>query len=341
MFGSSRISFGAVWLVATAISPTSGAKEWTDRVLPASPGQIAFASNSEGNWEIYVTDADGQRPTRLTRRESQDRFPLWSPDGTQIAFGSQVGGDHWEMWVMNADGTKPRSLATQIVAKGFREWSRDGKRIVFAANIDGDVEIFSVTVASGQLARLTNSRGEDRDPSLSPDDSQITFSSERDGNPEVYVMRADGTNTRRLTNHAALDRSPVWSPDGAKIAFVSTRDGSKDAYTVRVDNGQVERLTTGANATNDGPRWSPTGAYVALQSADRNYDIHLVRMADRQTRTIAGSPEYDGQLAWSPAGDQLAFISGRDGFNAVYVTDLAGTVRRVTSAASLDPEWRQ
>jgi Tol biopolymer transport system component len=115
---------------------------------------------------------------RLTRRDDQDRFPLWSRDRSLIAFGSQVNGDHWELWVMNRDGTNPRSLATGIAAKGFRQWSHDGTRIVFAAKVDGNAEIFSVEGASG---RLTNSPGDDADPSWSPDDRHIVFSSMRDG----------------------------------------------------------------------------------------------------------------------------------------------------------------
>jgi Tol biopolymer transport system component len=305
----------------------------------ASTPQIAFASHRDGNWEIYVTDDDGARQTRLTRRDPQDRFPLWSPDRSRIAFGSQVGGDHWELWVMNVDGTNPRQVATDIVAKGHREWSPDGTRIVFAARIDGDAEIFNVEVASGRLVRLTRAAGEDADPSWSPDGRHIVFSSTRDGNAEIYMIRADGTEPRRLTNDPARDGSPAWSPDGLRIAFVSARDGDGDVYLVRNDTGRVERLTTGAHATNDLPRWSPTGAYIAVQTSEHNYDIALVRIANHERSTVAGTSAFDGQFSWSPAGDQLAFISGRDGFDAVYVTDLTGKQRRLTTTSSLNPEW--
>jgi Tol biopolymer transport system component len=341
MLEASRILCGAAYAIVAGVMATSGVAERTGEVLPAVSGpQIAFASHRDGNWEIYLTDIEGQQQPRLTRREPQDRFPLWSPDRSQIAFGSQVGGDHWELWVMNVDGTNPRPLATQIVAKGFRQWSHDGTRIAFAAKIEGDVEILSVEVASGRLTRLTKSAGEDGDPSWSPDDTHIAFSSTRDGSSEIYVMRADGTEPRRLTNHAALDRSPAWSPDGSRIAFVSMRDGDRDVYLVRFDDGRLERLTIDAHATNDGVRWSPNGAYIAVQTADRdNYDIQLVSLADHERRTIAGSPAFDGQFSWSPAGDQLAFISHRDGFDAVHVTDLSGKQRRLTGTPSLNPEW--
>src|SRR5688572_9977526 len=295
MLKSSRISCVAACAIVAGLSAVSPVGQGTAAVPSgASTPQIAFASHRDGNWEIYSADIDGQHQTRLTRLEPQDRFPLWSPDRSQIAFDSQVGGDHLELWVMNADGTAPRSLATQIVAKGFRQWSQDGTRIVFAARVQGDVEIFSVDVASGRLARLTDSPGEDRDPSWSPDDRHIVFSSTRDGNAEIYVMRANGTDQRRITNHTARDGSPTWSPDGSTIAFTSARDGAGDVYLARLADGGLERLTIGAHTTSDALRWSPNGAYIAIQTADRdNYDIQLVRVADRQRRTVAGASAFD------------------------------------------------
>ena len=341
MFASSRIWCGRGCMLVTGLLASSGPAVHGKAVAPIDgTPQIAFASHRDGNWEIYVTDADGQHQTRLTRRADQERFPLWSPNRSQIAFGSQVNGDHWELWVMNVNGRNPRFLATGIVAKGLRQWSHDGSRIVFGAKVDGNAEIFSVEVASGRLTRLTSSPGDDADPSWSPDDRHIVFSSMRDGNSEIYVMRADGTDPRRLTSDAAADRSPAWSPDGSRIAFVSTRVAGGDVYLVRFDEGRVERLTVDAQATNDGARWSPNGTYIAVQTADRdNYDIHIVRVADHERRVLAGTPAFDGQYSWSPAGDQLAFISGRDGFDALYVTDLTGNQRRLTTSSSLNPEW--
>jgi Tol biopolymer transport system component len=327
----------AVWVIVAGLLATSR----LEKQAPAtSSSRLTFASHRDGNWEIYSSDTEGRLQTRLTRRESQDRFPMWSPDRTRIAFGSQVGGDHWELWVMNADGTAPRSLATQIVAKGSRQWSHDGTRIVFAAKVADNVDIFIVDVQSSRLTRLTESPDIDGDPSWSPDDRHIAFSSMRDGNPEIYVMRADGSHVTRFTNDAAPDGSPAWSPDGSRIAFVSTRHGDRDVFAVRLANGREERLTTGAHATNDALRWSPNGEYIAIQTAAQdNYDIQLVRLADRSRTTVAGSPAFDGHFSWSPDSDRLAFISERDGYNAVYVTDLHGKQTRLTTTSSLNPDW--
>lgn len=342
MFESYRTKYGALCLIIAGLWPPSSKVEQPG-AIPAlsSTSQIAFASHRDGNWEIYVMDADGGHQTRLTRRDSQDRFPLWSPDRSKIAFGSQVGGTHWELWVMNADGSNPRQLASDIVAKDFRQWSHDGTRIVFAAAVARDLEIFSVDVDNGRLIRLTAATGDDRDPSWSPDDRQIVFCSTRDGNAEIYVMGADGSNPRRLTTHAALDGSPAWSPDGSRIAFVSTRDGEGDVYLIRSNDRGLERLTVGAHVTKDMSRWSPNGAYIAIQSAnDGNYDIALVQMSDRRRTVVAGTRAFDGQYSWASEGDRLAFISHRDSVDAVYVTDLSGSQQhRLTSTASLNPAW--
>ena len=98
----------------------------------SEPARIAFASQRDGDWNVYVMPAEGGPATRLTARPEQERFPLWSPDGGMLAFGVQTSSG-WELWVMAADGTGARRLAGGIAAKGYRQWSPDGTRIAFGS----------------------------------------------------------------------------------------------------------------------------------------------------------------------------------------------------------------
>jgi Tol biopolymer transport system component len=308
---------------------------------------IAFASHRDGNWEIYLMAADGQHQRRLTRRSTEERFPLWSPDRRQIAFGSMVGasfGTGWELWVMNADGTGQRRLASHIAAKSARGWSPDGKRIAYTATANDDVDIYTVEVQSGRTTRLTSAPDDDRDPSWSPDGTQLAFASSRDGTSQVYVMSADGRNRRRLTNEGTAALAPRWSPDGKAIAYTGGGDSGRDLYLVPASGGPSRRLTTYAHLTRDAAHWSPDGSRIAYQMADgKNYNIGIAQLAKspHAPSLIAASPEYDGSFTWSPDGTRLAFISGRDGSDAVYVTDVEGTrATRLTSSSSLTPAWR-
>jgi Tol biopolymer transport system component len=336
---STAVCISAVCLGATAPALRTAAA-FGPSGADAAP--IAFASHRDGNWEIYVMDGDGES-RRLTRRTEQDRFPIWSPDGAQIAFGSQVGEAWgWELWVMDSTGARQRRLYSKIVAKSARGWCRDNKRIAFAATAkDGNVDIYTVDVESAAVTRLSSASGEDRDPSWSPDCQQLTFSSMRDGNAEIYVMHADGRDARRLTNNAASDESPVWSPDGSAITFVSSRDRAKDLYVMRPDGQGLLRLTTGAGVTRDSPRWSPDGSRIAIQIArGKNYDIGVVRLPDRAHIDFARSDAYDGMYAWSPDGTSLVFVSGRGGYEGLYRADADGrNVQRLTDAPALNPSW--
>jgi TolB protein len=77
---------------------------------PAAAGsRIAFMSNRDGNWEIYVINRDGSGLRRLTRNAANDGLPTWSPDGETLAFVSDEGGS-WAVWAVDSDGTNRRKL---------------------------------------------------------------------------------------------------------------------------------------------------------------------------------------------------------------------------------------
>ena len=93
---------------------------------PGAPAQlaeakIAFMSNRDGNEEIYLMNADGTNPVRLTQSPGSDWGPDWSPDGTKIAFHSLRDGNY-EIYVMNADGTNLVNLTKHPALEAASAW---------------------------------------------------------------------------------------------------------------------------------------------------------------------------------------------------------------------------
>jgi len=199
--------------------------------------KIAFISNRDGNWEIYVMNADGSELENLTNNPADDATPSWSPDGKKIAFVS-VRDFLWDY--------EP-------------SWSPDGKKIAFWSNRDGNREIYVMNADGSEQRNLTNNPADDVDPSWSPDGKKIAFASRRDGKlnfDEIYVMNADGSEQKRLTNNLGNDDAPSWSPDGKKIAFSSDKGGNREIYVMNADGSEQKRLTN--NPGFDAyPSWSP------------------------------------------------------------------------------------
>ena len=236
---------------------------------------IAFTSDQDGNFEIYVMEADGTNPQRLTNNPSNDFQPSWSPDGRHIAFMSDRD-ENFEIYVMEADGTNPQRLTNNPSNDFEPSWSPDGRHIAFTSDRDENFEIYVMEADGTNPQRLTNNPADDFRPSWSPDGRHIAFMSDRDENFEIYVMEADGTNPQRLTNNPSNDFGPSWSPDGRHIAFTSDRDENFEIYVMEADGTNPQRLTN--NPADDfGPSWSPDGRHIAFASKrDGNGEIYVM-----------------------------------------------------------------
>ena len=236
-------------------------------IIVEAQAQIAFASSKGGSMEIYVMDADGKNPRRLTNNRDRDLNPSWSPDGKHIAFVSNRDG-HFpgnistnEIYVMDADGKNQKNLTNNPRSDSSPSWSPDGKRIAFASDRDGDLlhfNIYVMDVDGKNPQRLTNNRQNDQYPSWSPDGKRIAFSSDKKGNWknfDIYVMDADGKNQQILTDNDFYDQYPSWSPDSKKISFHSRRDGNMEIYVMDADGGNLQNLTNNPLHTDIGPAW--------------------------------------------------------------------------------------
>jgi TolB protein len=97
-----------------------------DTAPSGSGNRIAFMSDRDGNWEVYVVGMDGSGLKRLTNNAARDGLPTWSPDAKSIAFVSDRSGA-WAVWVMNADGSNQRKLFDVGGGYGAGEydWTRE------------------------------------------------------------------------------------------------------------------------------------------------------------------------------------------------------------------------
>ncbi|MFY9558375.1 MAG: winged helix-turn-helix domain-containing protein, partial [Blastocatellia bacterium] len=150
---------------------------------------------------------------RLTNNNARDGVPVWSPDGSTIAFWSNRDGKN-EIYVMDPDGSNVRRLTNNLADDDVPRWSPDSRKIVFDSERDGNKEIYVMDADGGNQTRLTRNDAIDSAATWSPDGSKIAFSSNRDNsypfNFDIYVMNPDGSDVRRIVDDPEYDAEPKW-----------------------------------------------------------------------------------------------------------------------------------
>lgn len=246
----------------------------TPTPTPTPAGKIVFDSGRDGNYEIYVMNADGSSQTRITNNPGIDTIPAWSYDGTKIAFASKRDGSY-EIYSMDANGTNEKRLTNNGFDDVGPKWSPDGTKIAFF-RWTTKYEIYAIDANGSNETALTDSASGNYQPAWSPDGTKIVFVSFRDGNAELYTMDPNGANPTRLTTNSAIDETPAWSPDGTKIAFTSRRDGNQEIYVMNANGSNQTRLTN-MSANDRSPVWSPDGSKIAF-TTDRDGNTEIYAM---------------------------------------------------------------
>ena len=152
--------------------------------------RFAYVSERRGNLDVWLLDEEG-RNIRLTNHPAADLAPVWSPDGTRIAFESLRDGNS-EIYVMDADGSNQVNLTRHEADDHAPSWSPDGGLIAFESVRDGARELYVMNADGTEGARLTNGPGLSVAPHWDIGGSDIIFSRiEDDSNGDGVVDLRD------------------------------------------------------------------------------------------------------------------------------------------------------
>jgi Tol biopolymer transport system component len=220
--------------------------------------QLAFATLTGSNWEIWLINTDGSGAVKIEGTQG-GMDPSWSPDGTKIAF--VVWDNHSEIYTINIDGSGLARLTDNDARDADPSWSPDGSQIVFSSNRDGsDSELYIVNADGGKVIQLTNNNIDEWDPSWSPDGLQIAYLYDRGPSAytEIRIIDRDSLIETQVTS--ALTYSDLnansglcWSPDSVKLALIS----HGRIYSIEVEgNGTIQIIYIGDKFTLN-PSWCP------------------------------------------------------------------------------------
>ena len=225
--------------------------------LSPDGGRLAFTALGD----LWIVPASGGDATRLTSTDAKEEWPRFSPDGKQIAFQSDEGGES-NLYLLDLATKAVKRLTDHKANDFFHAWSPDGRRLVFTSERGGDRDLWILDLDSLQTTQLTRHAAVDDDAAFSPDGRLVAFDSAREGNQAIFVMPADGQGEPwRVSEGGGFYQVPTWSPDGSMIAFeaFNPATGGSDGIFVASARGGAQVRVTRDGA---GPCWSPRGDFL-------------------------------------------------------------------------------
>ncbi len=233
-----------------------------------SSSKIAFANDSSGYKEIYVSDYDGENLFRLTNHKSISFLPVWSNDSYKLYYTTYKNRNPDIYEINFKKGTiSPFSTYQGLnVPGGF---SPDGLQMVLTLSRGRDPSVYVMETRTKELKKLIKQFSVSSSPAFSPDGKEIVFVSDISGNPQIHIYDFETGKTRKITRLNWAD-SPDWSPDGKWIAF-SARETPREKMNIFITDPTGSRILrlTRSEGDNEDPCFSPDSRFILFTSTRR------------------------------------------------------------------------
>lgn len=232
---------------------------------------IAFASNRGGDWEIWMSLADGTSLVRMSDSKSTKAgAPRWSPDGRKLAFDSRQSG-HPEIYIVDISDRQPHKLITNLADMSTPSWSHDGKWLYFEAS---DQRIFRSPAGGGDALALSAESGSFAFESY--DAETLFFVSPADsGDLHMLALKQSAKELPVKGMPTLADRSHYTVVPGG-IYFVPA-SAPKSIQYFDFASRQIRKVLELDKETGNGLSVSPDGRWILYtQVSEENSDIMLI-----------------------------------------------------------------
>jgi imidazolonepropionase-like amidohydrolase/Tol biopolymer transport system component len=247
-------------------------------VISPDAKKVAFAALGD----IYMMNVGG-KPENLTKDRFFDTDPAFSPDGNQLAYSSDKGGDLLQIWIFDLKSGQRRQLTHMNTQPQGATWSPDGKRIA-VFNVTGMfriAEISVIDVASGNVTKVHETLPQPGAPTWSPDGRRLAIAGSapyskrfREGTNQILTMSAERSGDDKwfapVPNLSIDSRGacgPAWSPDGSKMAAIY--EGQLAVWPVTAAGqpmGAPRKLTT---EIANSPSWTGDSKKILYLTMDK------------------------------------------------------------------------
>jgi Tol biopolymer transport system component/C-terminal processing protease CtpA/Prc len=322
---------------------------------PAPDGSaLAYVRNGFDQWwrhghshidqtSILIEHPASHSFESITHGQSEDRWPMWSSDGSVLYFASDRGGRE-AIW-KSAGGTLRAVTPDSAGHLVYPTISRDGRLIAF----ERDLEIWTYDTQSGVTSRVSiEPRGLSTTVQPSRESQSGSFGAfdlAPDGKKLAFIARgrmfaadaSDGGEAvpARVRDLAAADE-PAWSHDSRSVAFVLDR-GDEQAIATYVFPDGPEKIITPPGHHDDYPHWSPDGTKLEFLRDGR--ELHVLDVATHADRILARGTfdrrpfGEEDDVAFSPDGSWLAYVDNPPGgFSNAYIVPAAGGAAHAVTA---------